>query len=154
MVKHRTIRASAAARASLRSVVALTAALLWTGSAGAQTLPAECLSGSEVVHEVRLRTDTPGAKWLLYPCEVESAVAPEAAAEPPPGHPRCRGGGCPECPDFTEDGMVDGADLGILLAAWGPCDPVCTLCPADLNDDDVVDVDDMLAFLAMWGMCR
>lgn len=29
------------------------------------------------------------------------------------------------CADLSHDGPVDGADLGVLLAAWGPCVPTC-----------------------------
>ena len=54
------------------------------------------------------------------------------------------------CPaDLSGDGMVDGADLGILLGAWGPCPG----CPADLNFDNVVDGADLGILLAAWGPC-
>jgi predicted outer membrane repeat protein len=52
--------------------------------------------------------------------------------------------------DLNGDGVVDGADLLILLAAWGKCaDP--DDCPADLNDDGTVDGADLLILLANWG---
>lgn len=47
--------------------------------------------------------------------------------------------------DLNGDGVVDGADLGILLAAWGSADPA-----ADLNGDGVVDGADLGALLAAW----
>lgn len=47
--------------------------------------------------------------------------------------------------DLDADGVVDGADLGILLAAWGSSDPI-----ADLNDDGSVDGGDLGALLAAW----
>ncbi|MCA9283966.1 MAG: hypothetical protein KDA22_02035, partial [Phycisphaerales bacterium] len=50
-------------------------------------------------------------------------------------------------PDLDGNGTVDGADLGILLAAWGPC----AGCPADLNGDGVVDGADLGVMLAAWG---
>src|SRR5262245_47318559 len=54
------------------------------------------------------------------------------------------------CPaDLSGDGMVDGADLGLLLSAWGPC----AGCSADLNGDRVVDGADLGAELASWGAC-
>lgn len=59
-----------------------------------------------------------------------------------------------ECPtpqtpgDLNGDGIVDVADLLILLSAWGAC---VGDCPADLNGDGVVDVADMLILLANWG---
>jgi hypothetical protein len=55
----------------------------------------------------------------------------------------------PPCPaDFSGDGVVNGADLGTLLAAWGTAD-----AQADLNDDGVVDGADLGALLAAWGDC-
>jgi len=52
--------------------------------------------------------------------------------------------------DLNGDGVVDGADLLILLGAWGKCaDPAD--CPADLNGDGVVDGADLLILLGNWG---
>ena len=52
--------------------------------------------------------------------------------------------------DLTLDGTVNGADLGILLAAWGPCTGACA---SDLNDDGVINGADLGALLAQWGSC-
>lgn len=49
--------------------------------------------------------------------------------------------------DLNEDGLVNGADLGIMLAQWGPC----AGCVSDLNDDDVVNGADLGLLLAAWG---
>jgi hypothetical protein len=58
---------------------------------------------------------------------------------------------CPECPaDITLDGQVDGADLSLLLATWGPCGPDCA---GDLDGDQVVDGADLTALLGEWGDC-
>ncbi|MCA9284605.1 MAG: hypothetical protein KDA22_05300 [Phycisphaerales bacterium] len=46
--------------------------------------------------------------------------------------------------DLDGDGIVNGADLGILLAAWGGAGP------GDLNDDGVVDGADLGILLAEW----
>jgi len=51
--------------------------------------------------------------------------------------------------DFNADGVVDGADLGTLLGAWGPCPG----CPTDLNGDGIVDGTDLGLFLSAWGDC-
>ena len=53
----------------------------------------------------------------------------------------------PGCPwDFNGDGLVDGADLGVLLAAWdGP--------GADFNGDGTTDGADLGELLAAWGSC-
>ncbi|MFO0963280.1 MAG: matrixin family metalloprotease [Phycisphaerales bacterium] len=49
--------------------------------------------------------------------------------------------------DLNGDGVVDGADLGVLLASWGN-NPGS---PADLNGDGVVDGADLGVLLANWG---
>ncbi|MFG0273528.1 MAG: choice-of-anchor tandem repeat NxxGxxAF-containing protein, partial [Phycisphaerales bacterium] len=51
---------------------------------------------------------------------------------------------------LTGGGYVDGADLGLLLSAWGPC---AGACPADLNGDGVVDGSDLGLLLGSWGIC-
>ena len=48
--------------------------------------------------------------------------------------------------DFNRDGVVDGIDLGVLLAAWGTPGG-----PADLNGDGVVDGNDLGSLLGSWG---
>jgi hypothetical protein len=52
--------------------------------------------------------------------------------------------------DMNGDGVVDGADLLILLSVWGDCED-CNDCPADLNDDCIVDGADLLILLSNWG---
>ncbi len=49
--------------------------------------------------------------------------------------------------DLDGDGIVDGADLGLMLNAWGPCRG----CPADLNGDGIVDGADLGLLLSQWG---
>ena len=53
----------------------------------------------------------------------------------------CRG-------DLNSDRIVNGADLGSLLAAWGQSD-----VPGDLNLDGIVNGADLGALLAAWGGC-
>lgn len=48
--------------------------------------------------------------------------------------------------DLNADGAVNGADLGLLLAAWG----TCPACPADLTGDGLVDGADLGLLLANW----
>jgi hypothetical protein len=55
----------------------------------------------------------------------------------------------PKLGDLNLDRAVDGADLGILLAAWGAC-VVDQPCTGDLNDDDVIDGADLGVLLAAW----
>lgn len=50
--------------------------------------------------------------------------------------------------DLNNDGRVDGADLGLLLAGWGTCG---TPCPADLDANGVVNGADIGILLGNWG---
>jgi glucose/arabinose dehydrogenase len=49
--------------------------------------------------------------------------------------------------DVNCDGVIDTADLLIVLASWGPCPN----CPADTNGDGTVDTEDLLHVLANWS---
>ena len=59
----------------------------------------------------------------------------------------CGGSAC--FGDVNDDGQVNGADLGLLLGAWGPCNG----CPTDLNQDAVVNGADLGLLLGAWGPC-
>lgn len=48
--------------------------------------------------------------------------------------------------DLNGDGVVDGADLASLLAAWGSSNS-----PADLNGDGIVDGADLATMLSLWN---
>lgn len=51
--------------------------------------------------------------------------------------------------DLTGDGIVDGADVGIVISAWDSTDD----SPADLNQDGIVDGADLGMVLRAWGPC-
>ena len=51
---------------------------------------------------------------------------------------------CPE--DLNGDGVVNGADLGLLLGAWGTSSQ-------DINDDGIVNGADLGLLLGAWGDC-
>jgi hypothetical protein len=51
--------------------------------------------------------------------------------------------------DTDSDGLVNTADLLILLGAWGGYEDACIL--ADLDLSGAVDADDLLSLLANWG---
>ena len=51
--------------------------------------------------------------------------------------------------DFNGDGMVDGADVGSMLVAWGPC----VGCPEALTENGIVGGADIGLLLANWGPC-
>lgn len=54
------------------------------------------------------------------------------------------------CPaDLNGDGVVDGADLGLLLGTWGSTGAA----PADLDGDGTVDGADLGLLLGAWGPC-
>jgi len=60
--------------------------------------------------------------------------------------------GCPSPhadADLNGDCEVDGADLGVLLSAWGLCASGLP-CPGDLNGDGAVGGGDLGALLAQW----
>jgi hypothetical protein len=48
--------------------------------------------------------------------------------------------------DVTGDGVVDGADLSAVIAAWG----ACAACVEDVDGDGTVGFDDLLIVLANW----
>ena len=50
--------------------------------------------------------------------------------------------------DLNGDGVVNAADLGLLIASWGPCGKGS--CPADLNDDGKVDAADLGLMVSAW----
>ncbi|MFO0828326.1 MAG: dockerin type I repeat-containing protein [Phycisphaerales bacterium] len=54
----------------------------------------------------------------------------------------------PPCPaDLTGDGVVNGADLGIVLGSWGAGGA------ADLDGDGTVNATDLAIVLGAWGAC-
>jgi hypothetical protein len=54
--------------------------------------------------------------------------------------------------DLNGDGEVNGADLGLILGAWGPC--TATPCTGDLNGDGNVNGADLGLILGAWGACQ
>jgi len=55
--------------------------------------------------------------------------------------------------DLNSDGVVNGADLGLLLGAWGACPGDVPGCVGDLNIDGVVNGADLGLLLGAWGPC-
>ncbi|MFO0873386.1 MAG: hypothetical protein U0575_05385 [Phycisphaerales bacterium] len=51
--------------------------------------------------------------------------------------------------DLNGDGIVNGADLGLLLGAWGPCPSNC--CVADVDSSGGVDGADLGLLLGAWS---
>ncbi len=65
----------------------------------------------------------------------------------------CEGGGSCCVGDILADRVINGADLGALLAYWGPVttSPISRAC--DLNGDNVVNGADIGLLLSGWGNC-
>lgn len=59
-------------------------------------------------------------------------------------------GSSPDCcpGDVNCDGIVNGADLGLMIAAWGTDDPA-----ADITGDGLVNGADLGLLIAAWGPC-
>jgi formylglycine-generating enzyme required for sulfatase activity len=55
--------------------------------------------------------------------------------------------------DIYVDGVINGADLGALLAYWGPTTNAAASIACDLNVDGVVNGSDLGILLAYWGLC-
>jgi len=77
-------------------------------------------------------------------CEI-AAGAPDFNGDTVPDTCQCLA-------DLFIDGQVNGADLGALLAFWGPVNP--GLPQADMNRDGKVDGADLGHLLASWGPCQ
>ena len=58
---------------------------------------------------------------------------------------------CPCIGDLNGDCLVDGADLGLLISAWGSCGKKGPGCLGDLNDDGLVDGADLGLMVSDWG---
>ena len=60
--------------------------------------------------------------------------------------------GTPPCvADIVTDGVVNGADLALVLTNWGPC--ASSTCVADIDRDGTVGASDLSIILASWGGC-
>lgn len=96
-------------------------------------------SSSGTVTALRLRTDCDG-NGTDDLCDIAAGAAD------------VDGNGIPDSclpvtgPDLNGDGLVNGADLTILLGSWGPCGG----CPADLDGNGSVGAADLAVLLAAW----
>ncbi|HMP38021.1 MAG TPA: GDSL-type esterase/lipase family protein [Phycisphaerales bacterium] len=52
--------------------------------------------------------------------------------------------------DFNDDGVIDGGDLGLLLATWGPATHQSCLIGSDLDGNGVIDGADLGILLSAW----
>lgn len=88
------------------------------------------------------------ANGLLDSCEIAAGYSPDS------NHngviDTCESLILPCPPDFNQDGTVNGADLGMLLSAWG----VAGQPGIDLNGDGVISGADLGLLLSAWGTCK
>jgi hypothetical protein len=75
---------------------------------------------------------------------------PNVGTQAIPAERLAHGGTIAVSPDLDGNGTVNGADLAILLGAWGDC-VGCSSCSADLDGDCVVGGADLAVLLAAWG---
>ncbi|NBP52443.1 MAG: hypothetical protein EBU70_14905, partial [Actinobacteria bacterium] len=90
-----------------------------------------------IVNETAVDISTPGFDTRTGFGRIDAAAAVREA--------RLRAG----LGDLNGDAAIDGIDLGLLLATWGPCSSFA--CAADLTDDGYVDGDDLGVMLGNWG---
>jgi hypothetical protein len=87
--------------------------------------------------------------FRVYPSDAPAATAIVVA---PPSATDANGNLVPDAcetvaGDLNGDGLVNGADLATMLAAWGACGG----CAADLNGDGAVNAADLAILLAAWS---
>jgi hypothetical protein len=80
---------------------------------------------------------------LCFAAALAAAMTGMAVADGEDPPPTCDG-------DIAPNGVVNVADLMVLLAQWGEVPPG----PADINGDGFVDVNDLLILLENWGPCE
>ncbi|MFM1822554.1 MAG: hypothetical protein RI967_820 [Planctomycetota bacterium] len=86
----------------------------------------------------RFEADCNANQWIDA-CEIADGATGDANGNGVPDQ-------CELVADLDGDGMVNAADLAILLGAWGP-----GAGPADLDGDGQVDASDLAILLGAWG---
>jgi hypothetical protein len=112
--------------------------------------PAGCNGGTWIeasLEYIGARPADCNANGLLDSCEIAAGYSPDSNQN---GVVDTCESLLLDCPtDFNQSGSTDGADLGILLAAWG-----ATGQPGvDLNHDGIINGADLGQLLANWGVC-
>lgn len=112
------------------------------------------IEGDQVYCDTRIGPDTTFVPAHVYfDCGIEAwaigLIDPVGETDTPGAlNPGCGVGGDPCLGDFNDDGVVNGADFGAILAAWGP-----TTGPEDLDGDGQVSGSDVGLLLSVWGPC-
>jgi hypothetical protein len=112
--------------------------------------PAGCNGGTWIeasLDYIAARPADCNANGLLDSCEIAAGYSPDSNQN---GVIDTCESLLLDCPtDFNQSGSTDGADLGILLAAWG----VTGQPGVDLNHDGIINGADLGLLLAAWGVC-
>jgi hypothetical protein len=113
--------------------------------------PALCPTGTWIEASLSYTAAAPSdcnANGILDACEIAGGSTPDANGN---GRPDSCDAGFGSCTgDLVADGIVNGADLGELLAAWGPASANAS---ADINRDGFVNGADLGELLVNWGPC-
>ena len=99
--------------------------------------------------DFRLRVLTPdcNVNGIADAVEIANGSSPDANANGIPDI--CEIDPCPG--DVTDNGVVDGVDLSLILALWGTSGQ--KFPRSDANGDGTVDANDLAIVLAGWGNC-
>jgi formylglycine-generating enzyme required for sulfatase activity len=88
--------------------------------------------------------------------QIRAGTLPDTNGNGVPDGCECAGNpGLPACciGDIVSDRRIDGADLGTLLAYWGPRTAAAFSIASDLDGSGHVDGADLAALLSNWGAC-
>jgi hypothetical protein len=100
-----------------------------------------CGGGIEVAPDTKGKTNDASLS-------LANVASPSESPNPLPGNPTK---GNPF--DLTGDGLVDGADLVVLMSQWGSCAPWgngLTVCSADFTGDGIIAHEDLNLLLRYW----
>jgi hypothetical protein len=105
---------------------------------------AEAIYTKELVVPAGATLVTNGLKIYTRAAAIAGTVSNPGDVVVVPGAPPC-------IADVVPDGVVNSADLGVVLAGWGPC--TGSTCFGDINRDGQVDSSDLGIVLSAWGPC-
>jgi hypothetical protein len=87
------------------------------------------------------------ANGVIDSCEIAAGISPDNNHNGRPDSCDSAFSGCPA--DLSGDGVVNGADLGLVLSAWGRTGVLLE----DLDHDGIVNGADLGLVLSGWGPC-
>jgi formylglycine-generating enzyme required for sulfatase activity len=113
--------------------------MVTAGSAGNQSKEGSTWLSGWLRRDVTLGVPSMRSSFIrsLFSCAAALAMAIGTAAQ---AQDAC-------AVDLDDDGVVNAADIAILLGEWGPC----TDCIADVDDSGTVEAADLAIILGFWG---